>query len=360
MAEATGRSDSDVCKEVGLHVYSHQWTPIVQERASSEHERVTLWHFSNEASDANYPIEDIEGYWRHQKTSKKASSQPEAHVLHFVPSLQYRDEHVLERIERVVYHSHFWWHSSTVSIIIVMCTCVYIYIIHTIVHLVLEKVMYLHYSCHYHCCHHCHGCDGQTPSWPGPGRIIEEIIVMVCHGMSWYVMVCHGMSWYVMVCHGMSWYVMVCHGMSWYVMVCHGMSWYVMVCHGMSWLHTKVIQTCSDHIRPSKQLLSWESIDLQAQQRLDAQPARSQSQWKRFFESELIQSLDWLFREKYGKMQGPSYFMVSLHDFTCKDHSFLFWCSKKQCNDTIIWKCGNTKKNTGFPMATPKSIEKSY
>ena len=62
MAEATGRSDSDVCKEVGLHVYSHQWTPIVQERASSEHERVTLWHFSNEASDANYPIEDIEGY----------------------------------------------------------------------------------------------------------------------------------------------------------------------------------------------------------------------------------------------------------------------------------------------------------
>ena len=184
--------------------------------------------------------------------------------------------------------------------------------------------------------------------------------VMVCHDMSWYVMVCHGMSWYVMVCHGMSWYVMVCHGMSWYVMVCHGMSWYVMVCHGMSWLHTKVIQTCSDHIRPSKQLLSWESIDLQAQQRLDAQPARSQSQWKRFFESELIQSLDWLFREKYGKMQGPSYFMVSLHDFTCKDHSFLFWCSKKQCNDTIIWKCGNTKKNTGFPMATPKSIEKSY
>ena len=189
-----------------------------------------------------------------------------------------------------------------------MCTCVYIYIIHTIVHLVLEKVMYLHYSCHYHCCHHCHGCDGQTPSWPGPGRIIEEIIVMVCHGMSW--------------------------------------------------LHTKVIQTCSDHIRPSKQLLSWESIDLQAQQRLNAQPARSQSQWKRFFESELIQSLDWLFREKYGKMQGPSYFMVSLHDFTCKDHSFLFWCSKKQCNDTIIWKCGNTKKTPDFPWPPPNPLKK--
>ena len=103
-----------------IALYSHQWTPIVQERASSEHERVTSWHFSNEASDANYPIEDIEGYWRHQKTSKKASSQPEAHVLHFVPSLQYRDEHVLEIIQRVV----ILIHGSTVVLWVLSLWCV--------------------------------------------------------------------------------------------------------------------------------------------------------------------------------------------------------------------------------------------